>query len=249
MNKKFFRKKQRFPIPSALTKLFWFQKFFIYLCAKFYTVIMRQRIIERSLKIFIQQGIRATTMDDIAKQLGISKRTIYEQFKDKKELLMMLVEHAHATTKKDDYEIFAGSRNTLEGFLKLIKKKRSEMNIQRMRMVIELQRYYPEIIDEMKRKHSADSIAVLEKVIVKGIDEGVFRSGLNPKTVAFLFSSQANLFFTEQLNRMDLYTLDNADISALQVFDDLFLNFLRGISTQEGVKIIETYFTENEEKE
>ncbi|MDR2027677.1 MAG: TetR/AcrR family transcriptional regulator, partial [Prevotellaceae bacterium] len=38
---------------------------------------MRQRIIEGALKIFIHQGIRATTMDDVAKQLGISKRTIY----------------------------------------------------------------------------------------------------------------------------------------------------------------------------
>jgi AcrR family transcriptional regulator len=187
-------------------------------------------------------------MDDVAKQLGISKRTIYEQFKDKKELLMQLVEHAHLTAKKDNSEIFAHSQNSLEGFLKLIKQKRSEMNLKRVQMIVELQRYYPEIIDEMKQKHFANSMATLEQVIMKGIDEGVFRSGLNPKTVAFLFSSQANLFFTEQLSKLDLYTLDNVDISALQVFDDLFLNFLRGISTQEGVKIIETYVSDNEEK-
>jgi AcrR family transcriptional regulator len=193
----------------------------------------------------MQQGIKATTMDDVAKQLGVSKRTIYEQFQDKKELLMMVLEHAHARTKKDDCEIFDNSQNSLEGFLKLLQKKRSEININRVKMVMELKRYYPEIIEEMKQKHSADGMQALENVIIKGIDEGVFRSGLNPKTLAFLFSAQANLFFAEQFNKMDLYT---PDISALQVFDDLFLNFLRGISTQKGVKIIESYTSENSER-
>jgi AcrR family transcriptional regulator len=206
---------------------------------------MRQRIIDGALKIFLQQGLRATTMDDIAKQLGISKRTIYEQFQDKKELLTMVIEHANARTKKDDCEIFNNSQNSLEGFLKLLKKKRSEININQVKMVMELKRYYPEIIDEMKQRHSADMMDIFENMIIKGIDEKVFRSGLNPKTSAFLFSAQANLFFAEQFNKMDLYT---TDISVLQVFDDLFLNFLRGISTREGIKIIESYTSDNSEK-
>jgi AcrR family transcriptional regulator len=201
---------------------------------------MRQRIIEGALKIFIEQGIRATTMDDIARQLGISKRTIYEQFQDKKELLMMVVEYAHTQSKKDDREIFDNSQNSLEGFLKLMKKKRSEVNLKLMKAVVELKRYYPEII-EMKQKHSAEALQTLEQIFIKGIGEGVFRADLNPKTSAFLFSTQAHLLFTEQLNKMDLSALDNADISALQVFEDLFLNFLRGISTQKGIKIIENY--------
>ncbi|MDR1593554.1 MAG: TetR/AcrR family transcriptional regulator [Prevotellaceae bacterium] len=203
---------------------------------------MRQRIIEGALKIFIQQGIKATTMDDIAKQLGISKRTIYEQFQDKRELLLMVVEHAHTQSKKDDRDIFVSSQNSLEGFLKLMKKKRSEFNLKLMKMVVELKRYYPEIID-MKRKHSAEALETLEKIFIKGIEEGVFRADLNPKTSAFLFSTQAHLFFTEQLNKMDLSSLDNTDISPLQVFEDLFLNFLRGISTQKGIKIIEKYMS------
>jgi AcrR family transcriptional regulator len=202
---------------------------------------MQQRIIEGALKIFIQQGIRATTMDDIAHQLGISKRTIYEHFQDKKELLMMMVEYAHAQMKKDDREMFGSSQNALEGFLKLMKKKRSRVNIKLMKTLIELKRYYPEIIEEMRRKHSAEGLETLERVFIKGIEEGVFRVDLNPKTSAFLFSTQAHLFFTEQLNNMDLSTLDNAEISVLQVFEDLFLNFLRGISTQKGIKIIEKY--------
>jgi AcrR family transcriptional regulator len=191
--------------------------------------------------MFIEQGIRATTMDDIARQLGISKRTIYEHFQDKKELLLTVVEHIHTQLKEDDKEIFDNSQNSLEGFLRLMKKKRSEMNIKTMKAVIELKRYYPEIIDTMKQKHSAGGMEELENAIIKGISEGMFRSGVNPKTSAFLFSTQANLLFTEQLNRMDLSTLDSADISALQVFEDLFLNFLRGISTQKGIKIIEKH--------
>jgi AcrR family transcriptional regulator len=184
-------------------------------------------------------------MDDIAKQLGISKRTIYENFRDKKELLMTVLEHAHSQSLKDDDDIFGSSQNSMEGLLRLIRKKKSVMNISLMKTMIELKRYYPEIIDEMRQKHSAEGIRNLEAIFIKGISEGVFRSDLNPKTSAFLFSTQANLVFTEQLNKIDLPASDSAGISALQVFEDLFLNFLRGISTQKGIKIIEKYMTEN----
>jgi AcrR family transcriptional regulator len=206
---------------------------------------MRQRITEGALRIFIQQGIRATTMDDIARQLGISKRTIYENFHDKRELLMTVLEYAHAQSLKDDNDIFGSSQNSLEGLLRLIRKKKSVMNINLMKTMIELKRYYPEIIEDMKQRHSAAGIENLEKTFIKGISEGVFRLDLNPKTSAFLFSTQANLVFTEQLNRMDIPSSESAGISALQVFEDLFLNFLRGISTRKGVKIIEKYMTEN----
>jgi AcrR family transcriptional regulator len=202
---------------------------------------MRQRIIEGALKIFIHQGIRATTMDDVAKQLGISKRTIYEHFRDKKELLQMVVEHAHTLTKNGDRAIFDSAGSALEGFLMLMKKKRSDMNVRMMKTVVELSRYYPDIIEEMRRKHADEGLKTLETTIARGIEEGVFRHDLNTKTSAYIFSSQANLLFSEQMSRMDLYSIDSPDISAMHVFQDLFLNFLRGISTPKGIQIIEQY--------
>jgi Glu-tRNA(Gln) amidotransferase subunit E-like FAD-binding protein len=156
---------------------------------------------------------------------------------------MMVMEYAHEQSKKEDREIFGNSQNALEGFLKLMRKARSDMNIKLMKTMVELKRYYPETIEEMRRKHASRSIETLERIFIKGISEGVFRPDLNPKTSAFLFSTQANLLFTEQLNRMDFSTLDNADISALQILEDLFLNFLRGISTQKGIKIIEKHIS------
>jgi AcrR family transcriptional regulator len=208
---------------------------------------MRQRIIEGAIKIFIQQGIKATTMDDIAKQLGVSKRTIYEHFRDKRELLAMMIEYAHIQAKKEDTEILDSAKNVLEGFLKLLRKKRSEMNVKMMKIVIELKRYYPEIIDCETKKDALPNHGVgnIEKRLMKGIEEGVFRADLNPKTSAFLFSEQARLFFTEQLDKIDLSSIGDSDISALQVFSDLFLNLLRGISTTKGIKIIEKYVLEN----
>jgi AcrR family transcriptional regulator len=206
---------------------------------------MRQRIIEGAIRIFIQQGIKATTMDDIAKQLGVSKRTIYEHFRDKRELLSMMIEYAHIQTKKEEADIFNNSKNVLEGLLKVMKKKKSEINVKLMKIVIELKRYYPEVIDDESRKNSDHGLGNLEERLKKGIEEGVFRADLNPKTSAFLFSEQARLFFTEQMDKMDLSSLADSDISALQVIVDLFVNLLRGISTTKGIKIIEKYMLEN----
>ncbi|MDR0559367.1 MAG: TetR/AcrR family transcriptional regulator [Prevotellaceae bacterium] len=190
----------------------------------------RQRIIEEARKLFVVQGIKATTMDDIAKYVGISKRTIYEHFTDKKELIVSIMDNMRQTKDREDEELFSRTDNVLEGMLEIMKNKRF-LSSREIRVMTEIRRYYPDII-VCKWK---EGIAKIEKMFTKGIEEGVFKKEMNPKTAAYLFSEQSKTLFAELCEKIDM------DISSLRLLSDLFLNFLRGISTPKGVEIIEKH--------
>jgi len=82
----------------------------------------KERIIIESLKLFMRFGIRSITMDTIAKNLGTSKRTIYELFKNKDELLESCIVHRMAEEEKNNAEIMKNSANIIEAFLTHIKR-------------------------------------------------------------------------------------------------------------------------------
>ena len=82
---------------------------------------IRDKIISGSSKMFIKFGIRSITMDMIAEQLGISKRTIYENFTDKNELLKYSLEAGMVEQKAVVEEIFKNSENVIDAMLKTIK--------------------------------------------------------------------------------------------------------------------------------
>lgn len=200
----------------------------------------KQRIIDEAEKLIIMNGVKATTMDDIAKYLGISKRTIYEHFKDKSELIETILDNAYKKNQKQEVIIFSESDNVLEGLLKILRTRKSSINLQKVRTALELKRYYPEIFNKMMCEH--DGMQKLESTFEQGKQEGVFRSDVNVKTSAFLFSEQSRILFTEHFGTVDYN--EHIDIPTLQIFEDLFLNFLRGISTQKGIEIIEKYISE-----
>lgn len=199
----------------------------------------RQRIIEEAARLFITQGVRLVTMDDIAKRLGISKRTIYEHFKDKRELIVSVLEYLHLQKVDENEKIFTQSNNVLEALLELLKQSRGSVQRQTMRMMIEVKRYYPDTLDDDKWDEGVQKI---EQVFAKGVEEGVFRTNLNIKTSAYMFSEQARILFIELSEKID-FPAGSMDMSSLQFMQDLFMNFLRGISTQKGIEIIEKFIS------
>ena len=199
----------------------------------------RQRIIEEAARLFITQGVRLVTMDDIAKRLGISKRTIYEHFKDKRELIVSVLEYLHLQKVDENEKIFTQSNNVLEALLELLKQSRGSVQRQTMRMMIEVKRYYPDTLDDDKWDEGVQKI---EQVFAKGVEEGVFRTNLNIKTSAYMFSEQARILFIELSEKID-FPAGSMDMSSLQFMQDLYMNFLRGISTQKGIEIIEKFIS------
>jgi AcrR family transcriptional regulator len=200
----------------------------------------RQRVIEEAARLFVMKGVRLVTMDDIAKHIGISKRTIYEHFLDKKELIRLAVDFLHQQKVEENEKIFADAGNVLEALLEMLKQSKDMHYQKKMQMMIEVKRYYPEIFGAPGDDKWTEGVQRIELLFSKGIEEGVFRDNLNPKTSAYMFSEQARILFIELSEKIDLVSR-NVNITSLQFIQDLFLNFLRGISTPKGILIIENF--------
>ena len=187
----------------------------------------KEKIIETAKDQFMRFGVRSVTMDDIARMAGVSKKTIYQEFADKNQLVYETFESAIAQDKKMMDQIPKYQDGVIEHLLGLsafIRKRFSDFNP----MVLnEIQRYFPQcwqLFEEFKNKHIANEIIEL---LEKGKIEGVIRKELNSEIIAIMRIEQMMLTFdplkfpTSKYNQLELQ---------LQIFE----HFLYGIFTDKG---------------
>jgi TetR/AcrR family transcriptional regulator, cholesterol catabolism regulator len=187
----------------------------------------KEKIIETAKDQFMRFGVRSVTMDDIARMAGVSKKTIYQEFADKNQLVYETFESAIAHDKKMMDQIPKYQDGVIEHLLGLsafIRKRFSDFNP----MVLnEIQRYFPQcwqLFEEFKNKHIANEIIEL---LEKGKTEGVIRKELNSEIIAIMRIEQMMLTFdplkfpTSKYNQLELQ---------LQIFE----HFLYGIFTDKG---------------
>ena len=202
--------------------------------------MIKERIIKESCILFVRYSIK-TTMDEVAKQLGISKRTIYENFKDKTELVTECTEYIAESAHCIIIDIFKKAENVLIAILQLLYQQNVHGKYN-LKYMVELRRYYPDIYKNHLLKYHDKKQKGREELMRKGIEEGVFRNDINITLTSFMFSEQANLIFSEQFEKF------NDDIGATldyfnenDIFKDIAITHIRGISTPKGIEILEEY--------
>ncbi|MDR2887739.1 MAG: TetR/AcrR family transcriptional regulator, partial [Bacteroidales bacterium] len=150
---------------------------------------MKERIIEEASKLFGRTGIKSTTMDDIARHLGISKRTIYENFKDKEALLTACINSLHVENMSFCEKIFLKAGNVAEAILVLLQKGSEQASQWQFNMLNDIRKYYPQVYKNSLLGVRADKQKKMEELVQRGMDEGVFRDSLNPQIIAYFFCS------------------------------------------------------------
>jgi AcrR family transcriptional regulator len=196
-------------------------------------VEIKDKIIEGSQKMFVRYGIRSITMDMIAEQLGISKRTIYENFKDKDELLKRCIETGMSQQKKIQSDILKDSANVIEAMLRIVNHNVKILNSINPIFFYDIKKYYQEgknSIEHNDRQNLSQIVDLLER----GIREGLFRSAINVEIVANLFFEQFRI-----MNNQDVFPEER--FSKAEIFENIVINFMRGIATEEGLSLIIKY--------
>jgi len=167
-------------------------------------------------------------MDDVAQHLCISKKTLYEHFKDKEDLVRSILFLEHETHHKIHDEILARNLNAVEELLEvynLIHKRFREYNPS---MEYDIRKYYPDLyvsIREVRRKNMFESFL---NNMNKGKREGLYRKELNAKIIAKL-----HVFRVENLYENDLFSIE--ELISFNVFHELFVYHLHGILSTKGL--------------
>lgn len=194
---------------------------------------IRERIVEEASKQFMQFGIRNVTMDGIAAALGMSKRTVYETFKDKTTLVHTCVDILSRKHKDKNKEICASSQNVAETIFLYMQEGIQAMNAINPVFFRDMEKLYPKTWENLRKSNEKEAFRLSEELLKKGIKEGLFRSGINIPIVAKLFHEQMNLLADEKIFPRNKY-------SYIDVFQSLTINFMRGISTKKGIELIDS---------
>ena len=194
----------------------------------------RQRITEEAALMFRTYGIRAVTMDMLAGSMGISKRTIYEVFSNKDELLRgvlkwMAVKHQEVMKK-----VFEESENVIEAIFKLLDIMSEHFRNMSPAFQMDMRKYHNDIIRKLNETDEFPYYNNNMEVIMRGIKEGIFRDNIDME-----ITNKCLLEVIRMSNDKDVFPPD--DFLNKDVLRNFYINFIRGISTPKGLKLINFY--------
>lgn len=197
---------------------------------------LREKIIEGAGKLFLKHGVRQVTMDAIAHSLGISKRTIYENFKDKEELLSTFLKESIIEHKKTVFEIMARSENVIDALFHFGKfNQEIEKNVNPC-FVNDIKKYHPKVFQKVIDSDEIRNYEISFMIIKRGVDEGIFLNDLNIDIVN-LFLHHIMEFFSK---------VEGKNFSNSEILKSVHLPYLKGICTTKGLQLIEAYFKKEE---
>jgi len=195
---------------------------------------IKEKILKGAEDLFTRYGVRSISMDDIARHLSVSKKTLYQHFADKEDIVTMACTNHIARTTAEINEIQQTSKNAIEELARLsvcLKRNMEDMNPS---LLFDLQKYHPKawaVWVNHKNKSIRHSV---ERNIKQGIEEGYFRAEINEKVIAAVRIELIQLVFNEDIFPREQFRLPEVQ---MQVFD----HFVFGLATEKGRKLYLKY--------
>jgi AcrR family transcriptional regulator len=197
-------------------------------------MIQEERILTGSLELFYKAGIKSVTMDDIARHLGISKKTIYQFFTDKNELVIALVKMKMEEDECQMKTIMDKSTNVIKQMIDMMQCSEEILSRINPILIHDLQKYHPDGWSIFQRFKADVVIRTLEQLLIQGIEQGYIRPEIDVKVMARMRVNQVELGFNTAI-----YPL--AEFSPWKVQQQFLEHFNYGICTLEGYKLLEQY--------
>jgi AcrR family transcriptional regulator len=192
---------------------------------------IRDRIIVGAAELFKTYGIKSVTMDSLANHLGISKRTIYEVFSDKDELLTGVLKWM-AEKQRDLVKKFLDeSENAIVAIFKLLEINMNHFQEMSPAFQADMKKYHHDVLEKKADKCEMPDYRNNLQLIEKGISEDLFRKEINPDLVNRCLYSMVRSIMDQDLYPFEQFT-------RREVVKNSFINYLRGISTVEGLELV-----------
>lgn len=196
---------------------------------------LKEYIISESDKLFCQFGFKSVTMDDIARRLGMSKKTIYTHFSDKNEIVNIVIEIKLNSQKCLIRSNVDTAENAVHEVFFAVTNMKDILSNMNPTLFYDLQKYHPQAwlyFKDFREKHLYSTIY---DNLIRGIKEGYYRKDIKPDILTQMRLEQIDLIF----NSNSEYT--NGKYGIAQVMAELTEHFLYGICTLKGHKLINKY--------
>lgn len=191
----------------------------------------KNKILDKVIEIVINHGLKATTMDMVASCLGMSKRTLYEIFESKNQMIRETFDYIGRRHHNKTKEIFERSSNMMEALIGIFLYIRETLTIVNANFFRDMDSFYSDVRSdyEKTRQHRNN---IFMSILSKGVEEGVFREDEDYRIFINLLDIQL-----ESLKRMEEHFPE--DITLSQVSASIVIGALRSIATPKGMEILD----------
>ncbi|MCF2490339.1 TetR/AcrR family transcriptional regulator [Dyadobacter sp. CY347] len=194
---------------------------------------MKERIIKSALNLFWRYGIKSVTMDDIAKDLGISKRTIYQHYSDKEAILALVIQKEIMDQKCEMEKLEEKATNPIEQMMYSSTQMQNTLSEMNPALLYDLKKYYPTAWEQFETyKHEFLLKSIRENLII-GIEQGLYRPDIDVDVLSLLRIEQIVMAFDPTIFPQKKFNMMHTQMQFL-------LHFLRGVLSEKGFEYYNT---------
>jgi AcrR family transcriptional regulator len=202
---------------------------------------MKERIQQKAEELFRHYGIRSVTMDEIATQLGISKKTIYQFYSDKDALVKDIFKSITDRNKEKCMQIKTKSENAIhEQYLSSDAAQQIFINMNSA-VLFDLNRFHPNVFADFEKHKKQFLFKVIKENILRGIKEGLFRKDIDVDVITWLQLEMISVIFHNE-------EIVNGRVSLAQFEKETKDFFLHGLCTEKGLNFISKYKQQRQKK-
>jgi AcrR family transcriptional regulator len=195
---------------------------------------MQDRILNKARELMFQTGVKHVTMDDLATQLGISKKTIYQYFKDKDALVSSVVEFElanHALICNQSMKLADNAVHEIFLLMTVIQEMFNKMN---PLALFEIEKYYPLAFEKIKNHKDDFIFSMISTNLEKGIAEGLYRKDVDV-TILSRYRLETSLI------PFNIHVFHPSKFDMLKVNLQIIEHFVYGVATLDGHKLMDNY--------
>ncbi|WP_271782762.1 TetR/AcrR family transcriptional regulator [Aquimarina algiphila] len=198
---------------------------------------MKEKIIEKANDLFLNLGFKSVTMDDLASEMGISKKTIYTHFQNKTKLVEATTHHLFCTISNGIDDILNENFDPIEELYAIKAFVMHHLKNEKAAPLYQLEKYYPKIHKGLKAKQFEVFKECVVDNLKRGIETGVFRKNIDIEFISRIYFIGTNgikdkVMFPDQL------------FPVTQLMDNYLEYHILGITTEKGRTILNNLIKE-----
>jgi TetR/AcrR family transcriptional regulator, cholesterol catabolism regulator len=194
----------------------------------------QEKWLRRVEELFLRFGIKSITMDDVARELGVSKKTLYQFVESKDDLVQLVVQRHIEVEKAECHALYARAKNAVEELLLVIENTSQQLSQMKQNIVYDMQKYHRAAWDLMQDYQQKFMYGVVRKNLERGIQEGLYRNDFDPDILTRLHIMSSFQLFDESVFPTSQYSRE-------KIFEEYLLHYLHGILSDKGRKKLQQY--------
>jgi AcrR family transcriptional regulator len=192
---------------------------------------MKAKILQKASDLFLTLGFKSVTMDDIAYELGMSKKTIYAHYPTKLKLVQATTFYVLDRVNETICEVCSGNHNPIEELFTIKSMVKDQLKGEKSSPHYQLQKYYPRVYKQLRDKQFDLINRCISENLQRGIKDGYYRMDIDIDLIT-KFYLNGNMSLTD----LDLFPQEKYSLSEIK---EAFMEYhIRAISTQKGLKIL-----------